>query len=68
MSEYRDMRIELCQRRCYDCGRFSFTEANVLWSCGNCAEKRIQNLLNDIKDLERSNAALRGALKKKSKA
>ena len=67
MSEYRDMRIELRQQRCYDCGRFAFTEASIPWTCGNCAEKRIQNLHNEIKDLERSNAALRGALKKKSK-
>lgn len=68
MSEFRDMRIELCQRRCYDCGRFAFTEASIPWTCGNCAEKRIKDLHNEIKDLERSNAALRGALKKKSKS
>ncbi len=59
--------VELTERRCVDCRRWYATERSSEWRCGSCAHVSIQELNSEIAHLLKSNAALRGALKRRKK-
>lgn len=59
-----DQKIKLVERRCPDCHRWYATEQAAEWVCGSCMHDRSDELHRRITELLRSNAALRGALRK----
>ena len=54
--------IQLVERRCEHCRRWYATERSSEWVCGSCKHARNDELLAQLRTLERSNAALRGLL------
>lgn len=62
--------VEMVTRRCYDCGRFYAHERALVMEnpeCPVCAGRKRTALLSKLTSAERSNAALRGALKRSKK-
>jgi DNA-directed RNA polymerase subunit RPC12/RpoP len=57
------------EQRCYECGRWWSCEEDRNWEsqkrCPHCAGRIIKSLQKDIESMGRSNAALRGALKRR---
>lgn len=56
--------VELVEERCYECGRYWAHELYGGVICPHCASARVDRVLNVQAELRRSNAALRGALKR----
>jgi hypothetical protein len=60
--------LQLAAKRCYDCGRWWGAESGHLGApeamCPLCAGKTLRREMATVRELERSNAALRGALTK----
>lgn len=59
------MNIVLTERRCTECNRWFACELSAVWKCGSCAQTVIAAYWCKITKLERTNAALRGALKRR---
>ena len=59
-------KIDMVTHRCFDCGRFWMREVGVNGTCPVCAEKQFELVNLSLAKLERSNRALRGALKRKA--
>lgn len=57
--------LKLVSVRCYYCNRFYCYEKQHSARCPHCAETQVAELEATIKQLERSNAALRGHLGKR---
>lgn len=60
-----EVTIDLRERRCEQCAHWFATERCQDWSCGTCIAKRNERLLEQIDTLERSNRALRVALRQR---
>ncbi len=61
------LNIQLKERRCEKCQRWFATETCVDWKCGSCMSDVNQEQWETICKLQRSIAALRGALTRKAK-
>lgn len=59
--------IEMADERCYKCGRFWAHEKHFHCECPYCAREEAERGMEDRNVLRRSNAALRGALKRRKK-
>lgn len=57
--------IELDQHRCFDCGRYYFTERGCNQGCNVCLAATAKRRWEEINHLERVIRGLRGALKQK---
>ncbi len=59
--------IMLRGARCHECRRFYAYESVDNARCPHCATATVRRLSDQIEKLERSNASLRGALRRKTK-
>jgi tRNA(Ile2) C34 agmatinyltransferase TiaS len=59
-----DAKINLQSQRCDSCGHWTASENRYVWRCTRCLMHNLDSLRSDVARLERSNAALRGALTK----
>ena len=57
--------IDLEVKRCFDCGRYYAIEEQRGTTCPVCAHETLRKNYVEMSRLERSNRALRGALKRK---
>jgi len=60
-------KIELHERRCYECGQWWASERANTATCPVCAQRRIDRAVEAQAKLERSVAALKGALTRSRK-
>lgn len=56
--------IQLTERRCEVCRRWYACERAAEWVCGSCKHDQNAELRRRIDELSRSNAALRGLLRR----
>jgi hypothetical protein len=57
-----DAKINLQSHRCDVCGHWTASENRCAWRCIRCLTNNLESLRGDVARLERSNAALRGAI------
>lgn len=57
--------IALYDRRCYECGQWWASEHSHGGKCPECAQRRIDNVLEQLAKAERTIRSLRGALTRK---